>query len=849
MNRLLHFLVPVLRGAVLAMLLAGLGDALAVALGGGADMRALAHGALFLALATGAVHEGAGTPPLHASFAWLGLGAALPLFAGFAPLTALGGLFFLLPLRALGARLAGMLAVEENPGRFVSGHALGAVLGLVWTARFGLGLSGFMLAFLGAAVLMTRAPTPATGGIGDSLTRVRRIGLRGSRCAFGAGLAWTWLLLAPLARAFDAGHAGQNAEALLVAAFFGAVGWLTFGALAAASERRWVWAAVATAALGLLLPLIVQGISDIAQPLAFDARMRVEFLRNFFAQDSPRLPEENVAYVPWVLLSTVGLPIVLGAIALRGAFGGRPTGPDDLAPTLAGVGAALVVRSLPLGTGTGEAPWLGTAAMLALLLAAGAKLAARPGAPVARAVAGGLVLIGAVWMARPFASPHLDFPVQDARPWRLARDAAGHELALAGGDAQIRVVERAGDPPEQFLARGRNVLTPELDTPGTWTREIALALACAPGAKRVLLAGAPHPASLRTLAAAGVGEAVLACDPAAAVLLRRRNPDGFGLAWSTAPAVARASGKFDLVLMRSQAMWDPRVSLLGAAAATQARSRLRPTGACVLALDPAQLAPGVLPAVLAAWTRVFGSVSLIAAPDGLRGVRLLVIGFPKASHALPAALQALALPPEQVQAAAGGISPLVAPLPRINADLTVTAWRLVDELRATRRAHAVLQEVLQGAGEAPLLLRAAALQYAVQEYSSHDAFLIVGPDAVEVSRAALQELLSWARAWPDSPWVRATWADSAATLAAKREVELIEQFVRPLREELGWREPGITLPLARAAIEELDAEEAESLLAEVLAEDPGNAEAAHWQRVLRGEDPLAPDAHAGHDHQ
>jgi hypothetical protein len=851
MNRFLAILVPLLRGAALSLLLAGVGDALMIALGGGADLRAFAFGAVLLALATGAVHEGAGNPPIQASYLWLGLAAALPMFSGLAPLSAIGGLLFLLPLRALGARLSGLFAVSEQPARLAGLHGAGAAIALAWAAAHGLGLSGFLLAFAAAGLLIVRAPTPAVGAEGDGFERAPRLELRVARFGLGAGLAWLFLLLAPAARAFDSSHAGNDALALLTCAACAALGWLTFGALVADSRHADIWAALATAATGLVAAFVARTIEDLSQPLAFDARLRAGLLQTLFHPDAPRLPEEHPAYVPWVMLITVALPVVLAAIALRGTLGRKPTGPDDLAPVLAGAGVALVTFSLPFAAVAGTAPWIGTAALAALLGAALCELAARPGSRWLRASAGLAIVAAAAAWARPFAPPQLGFPVQDAREWTIARAADGSALAITARDAMVRIVEHPGASPEQFLARGRNLLTPELDIAGTWTRDVDLALQCVPGARRVLLAGAAHPASLRVLARAGVSAAVVAGDPAEFELLRRRDPAGYGLALGLAPSLARARGEFDLVLMRSSAQWDEEVSLLRAWVATQALHQAGEAGACVLALDPEQCVPGILPALLATWRRVFVAVHLMVEPDGLRGVRLLLVGFGTARE-LPEELAPLAVPSAWVARAAnaGSVSRLLAPLPRVHADLATTAWRLVDELRAERRAGAVLAELAGFAdGDAtPTLLHAMVLQLAVQEYSTHDTYLQQSAEAIEVSREALEWLARWARAWPHSAWVRANWADVGATLAAKREVGLVEEYIGPLREELGWREAGITLPLARAALELLDPERARALLEEVLTADPANAEAADLLHVLEGEKALAPDAHEGHGH-
>lgn len=850
MHRFFLAVVPLLRGALLACLLAGLSDAMALVLGGGADFRALAQGAVLLALAMGFVHEGAGAAPFQASFLWLALGAALPIFSGVAPAAAIGGLVFLLPLRALGARLSGMLAMEEDAARSLALHLSGALLGLAWTAEHGLGLLGYLIAFAGCGLLTTRLPAPALDSCEEELTARERGSNRLARFAAGAGLTWSFLLLAPAARAFDASSAQQDAVAVLCLLVLVGAGWWTLGALAAQSPRRPVWAALTAAAAALLLPMMSSAIQQISQPLNFEARLSAGFLRRIGGADAPRLPEEHGLYLPWVLLFTIALPAILGGVALRSALGRKPGGPDDVAPLLAGAGAALVVFSLPLGA-DGSAPWLGLAAMIALLAAAAADLLGQHGAPAPRLAAGSAIAVAALFLIRDFRAPEIAYPMQDAREWHVAKDAAGRALSVAGRSAPARIVEHLGGRPEQYLASGRNRLTPELDAPGLWTRDVDLALQCAPGAERVLMAGAPHPASLRALASAGVKSATVAADPALTSLLGRRDPGGYGLELSYAPTLARASRRHDLVLLRSQAMWDEDHSLLRPWAATQARHHLAPGGVCVLAVDPEQLVPGMLPALAAVWRKVFAVSELLIEPDGLRGARLLLVGW-KGSGELPAALRPLAVPAAWLDriAAAGSIPGLMAPLPREHGRLSETAWRLVDELRAARRAQAVLEELAHAADAdaAPCLLVFAARQYAAQEYSTHDTFQSVGADAVEVAEPALDELLRLARAWPDSDWLRATWADVGGTLAAKREVALVEKYLSPLREELGWRDAGISLPLAQAAIELLDEERARMLLDEVLLAHPGHPAALHLQAVLAGEEELVPDAHAGHGH-
>ncbi len=859
MNLLSALFLPLVRGAAVAALFTGIADSWAVALGGAADLRALATGAMLIAIGWGACHRGTAKPPARASFLWLAAGGlALPLLSPAAPWAGLAGCVLILPLRVLGARLSALLATSARPSLTLTVHAAAAFLGVAFAERFGLGLGGFALVAALAGMTTAGTAQPPEHPDEQEMPTWERITRRTSGLLLGAGLAAIAAALWPMLRAFDASDAASDAQAMLALGCVLLIAWLTIGVPAAESRWSASIAALFVAATGLLLPFAMRNWAAYSQPLAFDGLLRMPALRSFLGFNAPRLPEAHFAYVPLLVIVGAGLMALMAGAGVRAWLGRRPDGPFGMAPLFLGAGFMQVVLSLPAF----DAPHASTGlvffatlaligAALSILVAAKDRLAVR--IPISLAIG-----IAALMIARPALVPDLAFPVQDVKNWRVASTAEGVALATTARDVVWRVVE-----PEvgqgfsgQFLAAGRNLVTPELDEPGTWVRELDLALALRPGARRALFVGPPHPASLRAAARTGVREAELATPSAAADLLALRNPQGYGLALSHCESLARSHGEFDLIVLRSLALWDESWNLLRVGTAAQAARRLAPGGICVLALAPEQLPPGALPGLIGAWGEIFYEGALYAVPDGLRGVRLLLVGAKGEGMVWPDALEAMRLPHESLRAVAheGRRSHLASPLPRLHAELASTVWRLVDELQSTRRAAEVLAELApvmateSGAPPPPSLLRFYALHYAAQEYSTHDTLLVPGPDAIEVDEQALTELLRLARSYPDAQWMHALWSDVAGTLAAKREVELVETFLRPLREEIGWKDSGITLALARASAEMLDDEDARALLADILEREPEHAGALALLKTLDEASGLAPDAHAGHGH-
>lgn len=856
MNLLSAFAIPLLRGAAVAALVAGLADGWAMALGGGADMYALALGTLLLAIGWGACHRGSARPPARAAFLWLVIGGcALPMLSAWASWSGLFGVVFVLPLRVLGARLSAFLEDAERPALVFGAQALGAALGVAWIAAAGLGFGGFVLMAAIAGFTTSSAPEVRSEPAGLDLPPWSRVAQYVTGMALGAGLVWGVALLAPLLRVHDASDAFADARAVLTLAAIVLVGWLTLGAFLADRGIGLTLAAAAAAAAALALPAAVRNWLAFSEPATFDALLRQSWLRSLLRTDTPRLPELHFAYVPVLMVVGAALVMLLYATALRAWIGRRPTGPHRLAPSLIGAGIALVVSTLPLLDGEAGAVRVGMAASCALMIAAIGMLVVAESGLLLRALTAGVVLIAAVWQLRPPPVPQPGFAIQDAREWSVCADADGRALQAAARGALWRVVGATapdGSRSER-LARGRNLLTPDLDAPGPWTREVEAALTLRPGAQRMMFAGVPHPASLRAAAAGGVGAAIYAGEAAAARLLAARDPAGYGLEFGQADSVARAPGAYDLILLRADALWDTDLPLLRAGLAAQAAQRLAPGGFCLLALGPEQLAPGILPSLLAAWREIFPRLTLYVIPDGLRGARLLLVAARHLEGEWPAALSALQLTAPMVADIARNAdrARLAPPLPRVRAALAGTVPRLADPFAPVRRAAVTLLELAPATADAspsPTLLRAYALHYAAQEYSTHDTFVAPGPEAIEVRRAPLEELLRLARAHPESAWLHELWSDAAGTLAAKREVALVEEFLRPLREELGWRDAGITLALARASAELMDEEEARALLAELLAARPADPGALELLRILDGAGSLAPDAHGQHGH-
>lgn len=866
-------------GLFLGAFLVAATDSLAVAFGQGAEAVRLASGFLLLALGRGALHRGGGRLPLRAAPLWFGVVGLAPLLAAFAPMTAIVAAALLyLPLRALGARLGGRLAARalESPAaaaREVGVLLFAAALGAAVVLHAGLGQLGFLVVWLG--LLLTTSQRALADPPREALrmpkapTTVRlAVGLLAAAAVLLA------LFLAPAATSFDLGTARDDAVRFALVAGLFLVGWATLGAPLAELRRGPLALVLLAAAFGAAAPRVAAQLQHLSDPETFHALVSGARFRSLLGVADPRVPPQHWGFVPLVTLPFAALPAVLAGALLRATM--RPAdGPGHLGPALLGAGAAAAVA----GAVGGPLPWGGTVAAALAFAAAFLLLPATLPPGGARAGLGGAVLLAAAAFLRPVPQPEPHLPMEGVLEWRVA-EVDGEPLQENGASGVARIVVRGVGAPDdpRYLALGRTFLTPPLDQGGPWTQEAVLFSSLAP-AGGAMVVGGLHADGLERLTDTGRDPLALAADPALGhVLVRhlaasttRPLPDRAELFLGATPT--RLGGKWPLVLMRTEAPWAVDARLFRTETAVEVRSRLQPGGLAVLSLDAGRLVPGLFPDLVASWRRVFPRLDVFLVPDGLTSVRLALVGSdgalppepqPGSEAALasvglplgPGDLELLRLPPAAVDAlaAAGRTGDLLGPMPRFRARLGDTAWRIADGFRTQERRAAALGElaalVPDDAGGGATLLRAVAAQAAAQRYSSHDDLLVFSPDAVEVSAEALATMLELARAHPDSALLRAWWGRAATLLRLKREVELVETYLAALHDELGWREPRVTLALANAALEMLDPEAAAGLVAEVLAEHPADPTAVELRRRIEDEaGPIFPDPHAGHDHR
>ena len=861
-------------GLFLGAFLVAATDSLAVAFGQGAEAARLASGFLLLALGRGALHRGGGRLPLRAAPLWFGVVGLAPLLAAFAPITAIVAAALLyLPLRALGARLGGRLAARslESPAaaaREVGVLLFAAALGAAVVLHAGLGQLGFLVAWLGLLLTTSQRalPDPPREALRmpKAPTTVRlAVGLLAAAAVLLA------LFLAPAATSFDLGTARDDAVRFALVAGLFLVGWATLGAPLAELRRGPLVTVLLAAAFGAVAPRVAAQLQHLSDPETFHALVSGERFRSLLGVADPRVPPQHWGFVPLVTLPIAALPAVLAGALLRATM--RPAdGPGHLGPALLGAGAAAAVA----GAAGGPLPWGGTVAAALAFAAAFLLLPATLPPGGARAGLGGAVLLAAAAFLRPVPQPEPHLPMEGVLEWRVA-EVDGEPLQEDGASGVARIVVRGTGAPDdpRYLALGRTFLTPPLDETGPWAQEAVLFSSLAP-AGGAMVVGGLHGASLRELLTSGRDPLALAADPALGRVLLRAFPElGRDAETWLGATPTRLGGKWPLVLMRTEAPWAVDARLFRTETAAEVRSRLQPGGLAVLSVDAGRLVPGLFPDLVASWRRVFPRLDLFLVPDGLTSVRLALVGSdgtlppepqPGSEAALaavglplgPGDLELLRLPPAAVEAlaAAGRPGDLLGPMPRFRARLGDTAWRIADAFRTQERRAAALGElaalVPDDAGGGAALMRAVAAQAAAQRYSSHDDLLVFSPDAVEVSAEALATMLELARAHPDSALLRAWWGRAATLLRLKREVELVETYLAALHDELGWREPRVTLALANAALEMLDPEAAAGFVAEVLAEHPADPTAVELRRRIEDQaGPIFPDPHAGHDHR
>ncbi|MCP4093494.1 MAG: hypothetical protein GY747_08595 [Planctomycetes bacterium] len=864
--------------AVAGMLL-GIADSVALLLGGATRDFLIASGFTILAVGLGAVFKGAGHIPLRASFVLLGLGGALPLLAGFAPVGAAFAAFLFLPLRALGAQLtAGIESHRAGGSLFV----LGTVLGLLLCSHAGLGLPGFLLLWAIAGVLQRFTIPKLSAKVKEKdLPADPKPPLSHLAPNLVAGSAITLMVLffAPYTALFDSGAVDQDLRRWLTLSICFLACWFTFGEALASTKLRAPAAAASFLILCVALKPLTAFLANISTPETYQRLMSDPRLREWSGSDNPLLPEESFLYVPWLALVSFGPLAVLLALSLRTSLRSERLGASSVAPLLTGAGITLLLCGLL--SSASLLPLLGTLAAAMLLLAAVANWISFTKEARARWTGIGVVVIAAAIGLRAVERPSMDYPLRDNFTWKQQVAVApsafevGSDLHSAGWTSMPRRLTRAAAAELQqddlsFLFESRNNLSPVALRAPTQVREFLFAASLTPNPHRLLMVGTPHRASVDIMQQLLQPELSFACDPPQLVPLAL---EGLSLA-SNAPiqrSLASTDGPFDLVFMRSGGMWEERRSLLRVELLRQASVRLDTGGVCAFACAPEQLMPGMLPQWIAEFQRVFDQVGVFVLPDGMSNARVVIAGsdgsakedgsWPIASGKLAAALERFGLPIHssndllglevQLQDDLGDNSYWMfrGPLRPTESLLTATAYRLISELDNVERAAAVLGELaaVEANGSSSLVDFYAA-QLSAQEYSVHDTFLDRNPYAIETSEEALAKLLETARAYPDSASIRNVWQTLGVILVEQREIAWMDQYFTVLHEELGWSQPEILLVLAHAAIESLDFELAGEYVGEILTNAPNFNPAIELKKLVEAEETVPHDAHAGHNH-
>jgi hypothetical protein len=866
----------------MAGLLFGLADAVALLLGGATRDHLLATGFVVLALGLGAVHRGAGHVPLRASFLLLGLGGALPLLAGFAPVSTAFAVFLFLPIRAIGAQLTS--AIESHKAG-ASLFAFGSTFGLLIFSHAGIGLPGFLAVWAVAGILQrlifpplkdekkTAQSTPAD-------PRPPLAHLLPNLLA-GCGLTLLVLFLLPYTAMFDSGASDQDLRRWMTVAVCFFACWFTFGATFASADGklRTITATVSTLGLGLAIGPLARHLTNFATPEVYGFWLSNTRLRAWSGSDAPVLPEESAFYVPWITVLSFGALTLIAALALRTLLRTERTSASSIAPLLAGCGVTLLLCGF-----TSSAmilPHVGTLAALILVIAAITFWVCNNGAGQARWIGVGLVVIAAGVGLRAVERPTIGFPLRDNYLWQ--QQTAGEQSDWPQGAAlnstgwvstPRNFTRTASAQTEQenmsFLFDSRTQLTAGPMRQPAQTVEVLLAAALTPNPQRILMVGSPEASSVATLNNVLKPEFTFACDPPQIVPLAL---DGLGVMnrATVQRSLATTNGPFDLVFMRNSGMWEERRSVLRVEALRQASLRLEPGGICAFACAPEQLMPGMLLQWILEYQRVFNKVSVFVLPDGMSNARLLILGsdgssltegnWPIAQGPLAGALQHFGLPLAaqddllalEVQLedhlSAGSYWMFRGPMRPTESLLAPTAYKLIAELENVKRAQAVLAE-LAGAevAESHSLVAFFQAQFDAQQYSVHDTYLDRNPFAVETSEAALENLLATTRAHPSAESLVFVWQTLGVILVEQREIAWMSQYFSVLHEELGWSQPEILLVLAHAAIESLDFEGAGELVDEILTSAPNFNPAIELKKLVDAGETVPHDAHAGHNH-
>lgn len=857
----------------IGLVLDGVVASFAEVLGSGARMEQLAALLTFVPLALGAFHRGAGHPPLRARFLLLGFVAALPLAAGFAPLGALLILFFILPLRALGAQLHA--AVASHP----FGLALllcGVLAAKALVLATGIGLPLFLVAWALAALLQRYlvAPEQPASPPMEPAARVQAFLL-------GLGLTSLFFFMRPYLGLADSGALGHDLGRLLglagVALFF----WATFGLGFAESKLRLNALALAALGLALTLPAWTDYLAWFSSPEGYARFFGDERLRGWPVNSpDPILAEDHRFYGALGAIFLYAWPLGLAVIAVRCLDWPRALGPFLLGIAFGFLGALL--------SGAAMVAILGTIA--AGILFATALVGAGLGHPQpvrASVQVAGVLILGGLFL-RQVPRPELAFPLQTNFTWEVAEldpsEAAEGERRLQETTlgALPQWIERGAGVSlgRLFLADGRNLLQPGRARQEAQLRSMLFAASLLPRLpERVAVVGSPDPAASQLLArSTGAALSIITDPPALGRMAFRLSQ--VSDAEDALPehdfhgSLVRAEGPFDLIVLQGRGWWEGRHSVLRASKLRQAKLRLGDGGLCVFTCAPDQLEPGVLPAWLASFAAVFPDMRMWIVPDDIAHLRLVVAGsngngeapWPPQGPADPGLDRALAqvgfplaMPADrdalEVQLSADALpwGPhflFRAPWHPVDRRLATTAPRPEREFLRIERAAAVLAELdaLRPEPGVPDVLSFYRAEIGAQEYSVHDTYLDDNPYAIEVGKEALEALYRLAQEHPHAASTEQLWRWAIVSLVEQREIGWLDDYLHRLQDELGWQQPFLRLGLAHAAMEMLDFETALGLLQAILAEDPDNPAAQEMIPYAEAGEQLPRDEHAGHDH-
>jgi hypothetical protein len=863
--------------AATAGLLFGLADAVALLLGGATRDHLLASGFVILAAGLGAVHRGAGHVPLRASFLLLGLGGALPLMAGFAPVSTAFAVFLFLPIRAIGAQWTAAIESHKAGASFFT---LGSLFGLLIFSHAGLGLPGFLGVWAAAGILQRMIFPPLAAAKPPVDPRPPLVHLLPNLLA-GCGLTLLILFLLPYSAMFDSGAADQDFRRWLTLAVCFFACWFTFGATFASTDGklRIGTATLSTLSLGLALGPLSRHLAKFATPETYGFWLSNTRLRAWSGSDAPVLPEENAFYVPWIMLLSFGALAFVMALAVRTLLRTERTSASSIAPLLAGSGITLLLCGFT--SSPALLPHVGTLAGILLVLAALSLWVCNTTAGQTRWMGVVLVVVAAGVGLRAVERPIIGFPLRDNYLWQ--QQLAGTHSDWPQGSAlhstawvstPRRLTRSASAEAEQedisFLFDSRTQLSAAPLRSPAQVVEVLLAAALTPNPQRILMVGSPEASSVATLRDFLKPEFTFACDPPQLVPLAL---DGLGIAnhATIQRSLATTNGPFDLVFMRNSGMWEERRSVLRVEALRQASLRLEPGGICAFACAPEQLMPGMLLQWIREYQRVFDKVSVFVLPDGMSHARILILGsdgssltngnWPIAKGSLMTALRGFGLPVTtqsdllalevQLQDNLGASSYWMfrGPMRPTESLLAGTAYKLIAELENVERAAAVLTE-LAGVetSDSHSLVGFFREQLGAQRYSVHDTYLDRNPFAIETSDAALQQLLAATRAHPKAESLVFVWQTLGVILVEQREIAWMSEYFSVLHEELGWTQSEILLVLAHAAIESLDFEGAAALVDEILASAPNFNPAIELKKLVEAEETVPHDAHAGHNH-